>query len=170
MVQGSVKDRPVLKLPRTKIEIGIEIAGLLGLAATVYLVATNWASLPDRVPHHFTWDGRPDAWGGKGVLIALPLIMAAVFAGLTALSRAPHIFNYPWPITPENAPVQYRLARTLMAWIGMVVVWLAVYITYTQIEGARGHNEAMGPWFLPATLLLIFGAIGAYFVMAGRRK
>lgn len=50
-----------------------------------------WKTLPDQIPAHFGFSGKPDRWTGKGwelvVLIFLPPIMAALLYGLLAVSR-----------------------------------------------------------------------------------
>ncbi len=170
MVQRTTAARPVLHIPRTTAEVCIEVAGLLGLAVAAYLVATNFAALPETIPIHFSLDGRPDGWGGRATVIIAPIVMLVVYIGLGVLWRYPHIFNYPWPITAENAPAQYRLSRRVIAVLKVLIAWLGAYIVYTQIQGARGVPQPLSPWFLPVFLVAVFGTIGGHLALARRRK
>lgn len=49
-----------------------------------YLVAV-YPELPARVPSHFGSSGAPDAWGGKGSVLVLPLVQTAVYLVSAAL-------------------------------------------------------------------------------------
>ena len=90
------------------------------------LLAYYWTALPPVVPTHFGITGMPDAWGSKWLEL-LPLALGTVlYGGLTIMGRYPHLFNYPWPITQENAPQHYQLARTLVTALKTEIMWLFV--------------------------------------------
>src|SRR5690349_21757430 len=91
--------RPRVPLRLGGFDYALEATGAL-LLALFLIVAAGWRELPERVPIHFGVDGNADAWGNRLSSLMLPLIAVVLYGFLTALSRFPHAFNYPVPITP----------------------------------------------------------------------
>lgn len=169
MKRSPTGERPKLDLPFSRAEIvvgGLTVAGLLA-----ELAVAVWAflALPERIPIHFDAAGRADGWGGKGFLLALPLIAAMTVVPLLFLRRFPHVYNYPWPITVENAPRQYRLARQLLAGVALGIVATFGAILVAMIRGARGEVTPFA-WLLPAILLFTLAPIVLYFRAAYRAR
>ncbi|ACZ37661.1 DUF1648 domain-containing protein [Sphaerobacter thermophilus] len=163
------EQRPVLDLPRSSFEIVGELLALIGIIVTVAILLYAWPDLPDRVPTHFGVTGEPDSWGSKTSVLFPPLVMMALYAGLTILNRFPHIFNYPRVITEENAPRQYRLARTLMTWLKAELVWLFAFLEWSIVRTAQGESTGIGVVFLPVMLIVLFGTLGIYFWVSARK-
>lgn len=145
-------DRPQLKLNRRAADIAIEIVSLVAIAINIGLVLFNWSSLPDRIPHHFDFAGKPDAWGGKWVLLLLPAISFVMYAALTGVSRIPHRFNYIWQITQANAESQYRIALSMLSILKALVMTMFAYMTWATIRSAGGDSAGLGRLFLPVVL------------------
>lgn len=106
-------NRPILPIPRSPSAAVLEIVAVAGTVLSVALLVQSWKALPPVIPVHFGISGKPDGWGAKPTLWLFPALSAAIYVGLTVLSRFPHTFNYPVPITEENALQQYRLACEL---------------------------------------------------------
>jgi uncharacterized membrane protein len=160
------RPRPVLQIPKSTLEIGLETAAALGMLTMLYVTIKSWPLLPETIPHHFGVSGKPDAWGGKWILWFFPGISLVLYIGLTILSRYPHIYNYPWPITEKNAAAQYHLARTMIVALKAEIILLFAYLQQQTIQVALGKAGGLGVAFLPIFLILIFGTIGFYFVKA----
>jgi hypothetical protein len=146
---------------------------LLELAAAAAIVTAlvlllPYGDIPDRIPRHFGASGDPDAWGDKSLLLWLTGLNVLLYAGMTVGSRFPHRFNYPWPITHQNASQQYRLARRLLMAVKGAVAWIFTYITYATVQTASGEAEGLGAGFLPFALGITFVPVAAYFVLAYR--
>ncbi|MEG4037244.1 hypothetical protein QUA03_25885 [Microcoleus sp. S36b_A4] len=71
----------------------------------------------------------------------MPVVAAIIFALLTAVSRYPHTFNYPVPITSENARRQYLLGRGLLVWLKAEICWLLAFVVRQQILVALGNAQ-----------------------------
>ncbi|HBQ27089.1 MAG TPA: hypothetical protein DD791_11900 [Syntrophomonas sp.] len=162
--------RPVLKLPLTGWEKGLEVLSVLGVLFVFLLVYQSWGILPDRIPTHFGFTGAPDAWGNKGNLFFLPLIALAMYLLLTIVSRFPHTFNYPVKITEENAATQYIMARYLIAVLKVETIWLFVYIQWVTIEVALGKAMGLSNLFLPIFLVVMLGTLVVYFYKAREKR
>ena len=139
------------------------------IGITVYLIAI-WASLPAIIPVHFNFAGQVDRWGSRKVLFSTSAVMLAMYIGLSILQRFPHIYNYPFGLTPENVHRQYRVARQLLTVIKTEVVCLFAFIQWQTVSVARGSGETLGIWFLPVMMLVLFGTIAYYLVQAFKAK
>jgi len=119
---------------------------------------TVWGyfALPAVIPTHYGFSGAPNAYGGKGSLLPLPILSICLAVLLTVLSRYPRRYKYSWPITPENAPRQYALFRLLMRWITLEMVWMLCGLQGLLIQSAQSHHA-------PDAVLLL---IPAFFVLA----
>jgi hypothetical protein len=164
------KLRPVLLLNRSPVDILLEILAGAGLVWMLGTVILSWSSLPVSVPSYFGAGGEPDAWGSKWTFIILPLIGVALYVGLTVLTRYPHRYNYPWPITKENAERQYRLARAFLTLLKAEGIWFFGYLKMEAVEVAHRRSDGLGPEFLPIFLLTTFGSIGLYFFISYRTR
>lgn len=163
-------ERPKLKVPYSALERTIQSATRILLAWYFVYLIVQWGDLPAKVPMHFNGKGEIDRWGSKGELIILPIIGLLIYAGMAALSRFPHIFNYPVKITEENAARQYALARTMICWLNLEIVALFAYIGWASIQAAKGGTAGLGLWFLPVVLVVIFGTLGVYLAKAFKQK
>jgi hypothetical protein len=146
--------------------VALEISGALGLLFMFWVVVKNWSDLPEVIPSHFGASGKPDGWSGKSGLWILPAIGVLIYIGLTVLSKYPHIYNYAWPITPENARTQYRLSRQMIVVLKTEIVLIFAYIVWQTVQTALGKAGGLGGAFMPVFLLLIFGSIGWHLFKA----
>lgn len=163
-------ERPILNLPYTPLDLTLEAAAIGSLLLTIGLPILFWARLPASVPTHFGVSGAADAWGDKRSLLTLPSVGLLLYLTLTLVRRYPHTFNYPWPITIQNAPEQYRLARFLLTWLKAVTMLMFAYLEWVTIQAALEQTEGLSLLFLPLILGAIFGSIGIYFYYAHRAR
>lgn len=161
-------DRPVLDLPRSPLEAGLEAIALVGVTMGFAQLAVAWSGLPPVVPVHFDLSGEPNGWGPRWLLWIVPAISAVVWGGLSWAQRlGPHRFNYPWPITAGNAAAQYRLARTLLVAVKAATAALLALMIRQQILGALGRpNPGLG-WLV--AFFLVQGAIATIYYLRARR-
>ena len=158
--------QPKLKISRSQTESILEFISGGVLLFLIVLLFQNWERIPDSIPTHFGGSGRPDDWGSKYTLLLLPFILIIIYSGFTILSRYPHVCNYPWRITEENAERQYLLARTFLCWLKLEIILLFTFIEWATIQLALGYSEGLRLTFLPISLIVIFGTIGIYFWFA----
>jgi hypothetical protein len=162
--------RPVLDLTRTPLELALELIAAGALVGLCALLAQAWPVLADRVPQHFGPNGRPDAWGSRNILWLFPAMAAGNYVLMTILNRFPHTFNYPWPITEQNAEAQYLLARTLLVAVKAEIGGLMLFLEWKTIEVALGRSTGLGEVFLPTFLSVIVLTMALYFVKAYRAR
>ena len=148
----------------------LEVLALVALLALIGLLFYYYPRLPDSVPQHFNIKGEPDGWGGKGALVTMPIFGLILYVALTVLSRFPHVFNYPWAITEENARRQYLLSRRLVSAMKLTMVLMFAYISWSMIGTARGTQPGLNPFFTLASVPVLFGIIGVYLYTASRAR
>jgi uncharacterized membrane protein len=154
--------RPRIKLKLSSHDYVIEFLGIAFLVILIAIPLFYYNHLPEKIPVHFNSAGQPDGFGGKPSLYILPATGLFVYFLLTALSVFPHVYNFPVPITPENAEVQYRLATRLMRILKTVILLLFSFISWISVRTATGKADGLGKLFLPVFLFLIFGVIIIY--------
>lgn len=162
--------QPKLEIPRSRTESILEFVSGGVFLCLIILLFQNWERIPDSIPTHFGGSGKPDDWGSKYTLLLLPSILVIIYSGFTVLSRYPHVYNYPWRITEENAERQYLLARTFLCWLKLEIILLFTFIEWTTIQVAFRYSEGLGLTFLPISLIVIFGTIGMYFWLAYKAR
>lgn len=160
--------RPLVPLDPTPIDGLLLLGTLAGVAVSVVVLIVAWPQLPERIPTHFGVSGQPNAYGGKGILILLAALAAAVGLGFWVLSRFPQVFNYPRRITDANAPRQYRLAQRLLRVLAFGISWLLAYVEWQTIQVGLGRAAGLDGWFLVVFLGAIIAAVVAYLALALR--
>jgi uncharacterized membrane protein len=166
----STTRRPILHIPRSPLERNIEILAVLGIAAIIALTIWAWFILPPVVPTHYNLAGRPNAYGGKGVLLLiLPVVTIFVFALLTFLSRYPHTFNYPRPITEANAHHQYQFARTFIGVLKLEIVWLCFILQWVVFQATLARSFGLGILLVAVCFpIVIIATVVGYAMQAAR--
>ncbi len=106
----------------------------------------------------------------KQSLIYLAATGVVLYLLMFILSRYPHLYNYIWPITEANAETQYRMASTFMIVMANIIIWLFAYMSWQTIQTALGHAEGLGSWFLVAFMVLTFGSVVVYLLVASRAR
>jgi len=166
MTGNGPNQRPVISLGLSPVLVAVELLAAIAILLAVLLIVQFWAVLPDRIPIHFGDRGLADAWGDKVTIWIVPAVATLIFAVLTAVSRYPHTFNYPVPITFENARRQYLLGRGLLVWLKAEICWLLAFVVRQQILVALGNAQRFSIELLLGLVVLIFGTVSVYLLKA----
>ncbi|MBE8539587.1 DUF1648 domain-containing protein [Geoglobus acetivorans] len=146
---------------------------LLGLAGIWVLAIYAYQTLPDNIPSHFNFEGKPDSYGDKSTWMILPvaLSIAPIIFLLIAKYRFTIINNHPYLI---NLPAFFMMIDRIPAerrawWVNRyfeVLLGMGAFLTLYLLAIEYGIYVgtvagAMPEWFLPVTLgaipVLIFG-------------
>lgn len=155
--------RPQPNLSPTPIDHLLEILGLLGLLLLIGLPILYYQELPDSIPRHFGINGEPDRFSGKAALWTLPIVGVVLYLILFLLNKHPHRFNYPLPITEENAEHVYKKTSRMGRILNTILAWAFAYITWSTIQTALERQNGMGPWFAPVFTIGIIGITGYFW-------
>lgn len=167
------EERPRLDIPRSGLEIFLDLASLIGLLAMVFIAAYYWGRLPDVIPVHYALNGQPDGWGSPNSILVFVLIGLATASVLYILTFFPQTYNYPVKITSTNVEVQYRLARTLLRAMTAAILMLFSYMEWQMIHDAMQSSSSVKPHF--ALELIVYNCVFllpliAYFLAAFRHR
>ena len=147
--------RPRLNLPYAPVERLMEVLAAIGAVCMVGFAWANWPTLPARIATHFNAAGQADGWGGKGSLLLLPVLGVVLYGVMVFCARVPHLLNYPVPVTEENAPRLYLLARSLLTGLAFWVVAMLLFLEVSMIYIAQGKASGLGLWPMPLFLTAI---------------
>ena len=158
--------RPKINIATTRTDWLLELVGLIGIIFIIAFVILSYNDLPDTIPRHYDASGRPDGFSGKSILFTLLAVTIVTYLVMTIGLRFPHMFNYPFQITEENAERQYKNLTLMVRVLKTFMVIIFGYLTYATIENGLGKMQGLGTWFTPVTLLSVLGTIG-YFMYNG---
>jgi uncharacterized membrane protein len=164
------EERPKIKIKLTYPDWIIEFIGLSGVILLIALALYYLPRLPEKIPIHFNGAGTPDGFGSKASVWIIPVTGVCMYFLLTVLAFFPQIYNFPVKITQGNAFVQYRLATRFIRILKTLLLVLFVYLNYKSLETAMHKASGLGKAFMPAFLLIVFGAIIFYIVLALNNK
>jgi len=154
--------RPRHKIPPDKIDLFVELITLVLLLITFSLPILYYSKLPDEIPIHFNLKGIADGFADKHFIFLLPLLTAGQFLLLKYLNKNPHKYNYPRPITEENAIDQYTAATKMIRMLNLFCTALFSYLTVHIIRSSIRNTEGLGPYFI---FVVVFGilVLSAYY-------
>lgn len=66
--QKDDKERPAPTLKRSPAEWLLDAVGLALVARNVWIAWVSLPLLPDMIPMHFNFAGRPDGWGSRNTI------------------------------------------------------------------------------------------------------
>ncbi len=121
-------------------------------------------TLPNIIPTHFNVFGEVDGVGSKVSIFILPLISTTITVLLTILNSYPHVFNYPTPVTAQNAEKQYRNATRLLRVLKLLGILIFIIISALVYLKATQKIETIGNWFLPLVSILVFVPVLIYVI------
>lgn len=162
--------RPKLKLPLSSGDILLEMLAISLLLICWMFAIYGFSTLPDSIPVHFDITGKATRMGSKFNIFLNPLLSTILFIGMSVLNKYPHIFNYPYPITLENAEKQYRSASRLIRWLKFLVVALFLFIDLVILQAALNSTNIIPSWLFFFVLLLSFVPFAVYLISALRNR
>lgn len=162
-----MESRPQIPIQLTPRDRTVSFTSSVMFTATWIIPFMAITRLPEQVPVHFNAMNEADGYGSKASLFLLPVIATFVFVLLAVVGRKPEALNYPVPITNENASYQYLLATRILLVLRLVTMLIFATIELQIIH--PGFHRAIGPWFLPAAVAVIFAPV-TYLVAKSVRK
>ena len=150
--------------PRTSSQRLLFWAALLCYLSMIFYLIIRWGSLPEEIPTHFGFSGQPDSWGGKSSLLVLPIIGGLLYGMMAVIERFPSVWNTPAG-SAEERDALLPLTRTLLLWDTLVLNAVFCYLTVRSAQA-----RPLSGFFLPATMLGLFGSIVWYLLAVKRTR
>lgn len=154
-----------MKVKNTKYQSFLEgLTAILVLSTWIFLML-NWSSIPNTVPGHYNAAGIVDRWGNKNEILIIPIASIVLYLLVTIASFFPGLWNVPVKITEGSRKFVYENLKTLLLAMKMEISAIFLYILYCDIK-----TQAVGMWFLPIILIMIFGTIIYYIIVIRKRS
>ena len=108
------------------------------------IAISAYGGLPDRIPTHFNFAGKPDAWSNKNVFsfFLLPAVQTFLVILLVWLRKYPYLYNFPhkrevreWP-EKYSRPV-YDFLKKFMLILAFLLNAMFTLIQFMVINAAR---------------------------------
>ncbi len=163
------KDRPSLKVTPEPVDILMDRISLVLLVLVFLVPVLSWTGLPSQVPIRFDIEGAASATSGRAAVWILPFTALFIFVMFHYMNKAPHLFNYPVRITPENARFHYKKATRMTRIINLVCMVMFLFITWSTVQSAT-HGSNL---YVPVMIILLaalFVPIIWYLVDVRRSK
>jgi uncharacterized membrane protein len=126
-----------------------------------------YSKLPQIIPSHLDSNGEIDGMGSKNMLCLVPIIGFMLYIAISYTNKKPHCFNFPYPITEENAERQYRNSLMMTRVIKCLIQLLFLALTANIINTASSLDlKFVGLWMFPVGIALIFVTM-FFFVYRG---
>jgi uncharacterized membrane protein len=146
-----------------------EILAAAALLFTVVTAATSYSTLSQRIPTHFNAAGVADGWGDKSSLWMLVAVACFLYVVLTLVRFLPSsLINV--PVAQEQRAAAIPISLEMIEWVKAETICMFAFIVWTAVAVVQGRSLGLGAWFLPVTLLAIFGTIAFYLTRIMRLK
>lgn len=161
--------RPKLEIKQEPFDRQLDLLALVGVILLILLPIYFYNQLPETIPSHYGPNGEPDGFSSKATLWIVPIMGGLMFLGLSWLKKYPHKYNYPQPVTEENAESMYRNGTRLIRSMNAIITCVFAYMTYSTIQTALGRQNGLGASFTPIFSFLFLGSI-AYYIFRMMQK
>ena len=125
-----------------------------------------FSSLDDSIPTRFDSSGEVSSTSSKYTVWILPFVGAFLYGMLWFLNKAPHTFNYPVKITPENAEFHYRKAVRMMRYTNLICMVMFTFIVWSTVAVGAGLASGLNRVIMTILLMLVFVPVGHHLYVA----
>ena len=139
----------------------IAVAGLVFAAA---VVADFYSRLPERIATHFNAEGVANGVGAKSILWVLVGVAVLLYVTLTLIEGLSRVVRLQRPLAAEREKVVLAESMAMVGWVKVVICWMFAYICLAMVRNGMGLQAGLGAWFLPVTLVVVFGTCGVYLM------
>jgi len=150
----------------------LQLASVLMMAYSCFLIQTSIGKLPARIPTHFNASGNADAWGSPDMLWVL--LIAQVVTGLSFLAipllgqKCPQVVNLGRrrlsDFTPEQQTRILPMLRDMSGYMGLLLNLFFVLMLRQVIAAASAvHPQLQMAWPL-GILLAGFVLVTVYYL------
>jgi len=148
-----------MRIKRTVYDIVVNVLCIGMLLGVIIYLFINWSNIPDNLAGHYNAAGNIDRWGSKGEILITPIIAWIMYIGLTIIERFPQIWNTGIKVTESNKEKVYRILKNLLGTLKVYLVFIFLFITVYQ-----SILLPLPTWFLPVSLILVFGTLLFFIV------
>ena len=162
-----MEKRPVLKLENTKFDNLIEIVAFAVLILHWIFVWIYYSRLPQIIPSQIDSNGNIDGHGPKGFIFLLPTISILMYVLISVVIKNPHWFNFPYPITEENAERQYRNSLMMTRVMKCLIQLTFLAVSFDWISTIMPEKNVISRFLLLSLCFALLFFCMFFFVIRG---
>lgn len=147
-----------MKIPSIR---SIDILTFLGLLLLFVLPLYYYDILPEEVPRHFNSKGEVDGWWSKKYIFIMSVLGTFMYAIIYFSGKVGGL-NLPSSRNKENLERDKNLTKQFSKWMGLFIVLLFNYISFTTIQVALGVRDGLSAYFTPIFFSIILIGISIY--------
>ena len=140
------------------------VFNIMLLAASWIYTAISYFNLPDIIPVHFGWDGKPDRFAEKNTNFVIPVISSVMFIFLTYLGQNP---DSPLLNVPDAMRKNAELSQIFVQGMLTFVLLLFLNIVHATARVATEKQDSLS-YFTEAILAGMFLYMIVFFIFAKR--
>jgi uncharacterized membrane protein len=141
-----------------------ELIAVAGLVFSVAVVADFYSRLPERIATHFNAEGVANGVGAKSILWVLVGVAVLLYVTLTMIEGLSRVVRLQRPLALEREKVVLAESMAMVGWVKVVICWMFAYLCLAMVRNGMGLQVGLGAWFLPVTLVVVFGTCGIYMM------
>jgi uncharacterized membrane protein len=145
-----------MKIALTTSDKVFEFAIWFVLISLWTLTIWNFSNLPETIPYHFNASGQVDGFAKKESIFIMPSVISILIIGMKILGKFPRLSSYGKNIPAENYNQQLKLGSRIGRTIVLGLTILFFFITYEIIQIGIGKPSALGRWYIPLMVFVIF--------------
>jgi len=85
-----------------------------------------------------------------------------LYATLSAVEGVRGVVNLKRPLAPEREKIALEESMAMVGWMKVEVCWMFAYLCLAMVRNGMGLQVGLGWWFLPVTLVVVFGTCALY--------
>lgn len=123
--------------------------------------------LPEKIPTHFDFEGKPDHFGEKIFAFFLPVLSVIFYVVFFFITKYPETGNFPFEITEVNQKVQFLIMIVLLKWFLFLVLLMFLNIQdYTIRYSLNSDSKARVHilLFIPFIFISVMAAIISAYI------
>ena len=100
----------------------------------------NYKNLPEIIPVHYDFEGNPDGFGAKKLLILLNICITAIFVFLLFVAKRP---DFPLLNIPQNLKDNPIIAELVVSILMVITISILGVICYESLLNALGKTTGL---------------------------
>ncbi len=142
-----------------------KILNSIGFIVLVYIwlfTAINVMSLPKNIPLHFNLDGRPDSYGNRFWILALPVVATGIFYCMKYVAKQKEA-----KMIKESSAMNHNRQIT-NRFVKIILIYILLFIADIATESilvANGYYTRLSSISTVLVVLLMLTIVG-YFIYA----
>jgi uncharacterized membrane protein len=137
----------------------IEIITLSAVVLTALIVVYTYHDLPESIPAHFSFSGKPDAYNGKESIWLIPVMNVIIYIVLSSITLLVRLLKRPDEITTEVMVMVAVMIRQMNLLFSVLFLFLVTGTIRISLGKTEGLGVVITPLFLILMAVVVIGNV-----------